>query len=212
MIHLVSVIHGARRVGDSRSYRPRWPILLGEHLVDHGFTMLPPFYWDGDVRTGLSKSLAHRYVEEFNSALAALSPTGPISLSVLGKSLGATIFEHALARFRREFIIDIHQQRGVFLRVATPDARRRCCIPSGFQTVNLRSNADGLYRSFVVPLTLWSSLRLRCVEPQSLARPVILDGLTHRDFNHNHTVRPLGREPIQLFDLYSNLLTPSGMS
>lgn len=195
----VSIIHGARRLGESPGYFPSWPDQLAFYLRQKGFEA-EAYYWEGGVHRGLAKTQAEIYAAALRD-MAKRYTKRP--LAILGKSMGATIAELALrhldATHDHTVMID------KLLRVACPDLRK-VSIPNVRHVIDVRSSADHLFLAFMVPLSLITALQCRASGRNAHTYlKVRLSRLTHAELNEN---RPISDSPnSRLYDLYADLLS-----
>ena len=198
---IVSIIHGARRIGERASDTPSWPHDLAQHLTNQGFITVP-FFWDGSVRSGLSTHLAQSYAR----VLADLTSTHPHrSLSIFGKSIGAIIAEMALRHITKETAVPLKVHS--LVRVGCPDLRVPA-IPGAQRVFDVRSTGDGLFKATCLPLTMANSVLMhkRLGAPNTYQR-FVLGGLAHRELNRNLTLRGLPLSSATLFEVYEKLLS-----
>lgn len=206
MTGVVSIIHGARRIGRASGQSPDWPIKLKRYLEERGFAEVRPFYWSGEVLDGFSPALAQHYA----TSLHVLSTDYPRhDVHIIGKSLGGIVAEFALYRLSEQQNVSLNVRR--LLRLGCPDKRPPIHLPFVHTVANIVSSADVLARVYTPPLTLL----LRCLRrrPWQLSdrwTEIKLTGIGHRDFNHPVPIRHPPFTGTNLYDLYADLMRMSG--
>lgn len=202
MTSVVSIIHGARRIGEPLGELPEWPKAIKHHLEGRGFDEVRPFYWSGGVLDGFSPAVARQYA----TSLQALIIDHPgDDVYIIGKSLGAIVVEFALYYMSRQPSLSINVRH--LLRLGCPDKRAPIHLPFVKSVTNVVSNADILARTYAPPLTLLlRTLQRRPWQLSNRWTEIRLPGITHDDFNHPIPVHYPPFTAVNLYDLYADLM------
>lgn len=205
MIEAVSIIHGAKFPYETMSRTRLWMASLADHLRAQGFHPVERYEWSGGYIRSFTSRVHCAYADHLVDLFEKASSLGGVTqLHIFAKSNGAFIAERSLRYLSlRGYEIPI----GVFLSVATADARDRIDIPGVQRVIRLSSNSDSLYACGMVLSRLTLAWKKRF--DQRLVEHYKLDGLSHHDFNHHLRIRLVGEFEGEIYELYSRLLRGS---
>ncbi len=115
-MHAVSIIHGARSIGEPKYSKPIWPNQLANYLRKIGYGPVEPFFWSGAVFDSFSKELSKRYVHHLLNLTATMPKNTHNKISIIGKSLGAMVAESAFYFYPNIFERNAEFLSGAILR------------------------------------------------------------------------------------------------